>query len=35
MKFGHLIDCGTFLLKNHTQNAVEILFPGPFLKSQN
>ena len=25
----------TFLLKNHTQNVVEKLFPDPFLKNQN
>ena len=25
----------TFLLKNHTQNGVEKLFPDPFLKNQN
>ena len=32
MKFGQLIEykMATFFLKNHTQNAVEILFPDPF-----
>ena len=25
----------TFLLKNHTQNEVEKLFPNPFLRNQN
>ena len=25
----------TFFLKNHTQNVVEKLFPGAFLKHQN
>ena len=34
MKFGH-ITWETFFLKNHTQNVVEKLFPGPFLKIQN
>ena len=36
--FGQLIERNTrniFFLKNHTQNAMEILFPDPFLKNQN
>ena len=33
-KFGQLT-WETFLLKNHTQNMVEKLFPDPFLKNQN
>ena len=34
IKFGQLIEynIGTFLLKNHTQNVVEKLFPDPYLK---
>ena len=34
MKFGQLIEHNMriFFLKNHTQNVVEKLFPGPFLK---
>ena len=38
MIFGQLIERNMrniFFLKNHTQNAMEILFPGPFLKNQN
>ena len=37
MKFGQLIKktLDTIFLKNHTQNVVEKLFPGPFLKKQN
>ena len=37
MKFGQLIDITweIFFLKNHTQNVVEELFPGSFLKNQN
>ena len=37
IKFGQLIEynIGTFLLKNHTQNVVEKLFPDPYLKNQN
>ena len=37
MKFDQLIeyDIRNIFLKNHTQNVVEKLFPGPFLKSQN
>ena len=34
MKFAQLIEYNmrNILLKNHTQNVVEKLFPGPFLK---
>ena len=34
MKFGQLIEItlGTFLLKNHTQNVSNKLFPDPYLK---
>ena len=37
MKFGQLIEYNReiLFLKNHTQNVVEKLFPGPFLKNQN
>ena len=37
MKFGQLIEYKweLFLLKNHTQNMVEKLFPDPLLKNQN
>ena len=37
MKLGQLIDHNMrdILLKNHTQNVVEKLFPDPFLKNQN
>ena len=37
MMFGQLIDhkMGNIFLQNHTQNAMEILFPDPFLKNQN
>ena len=38
MKFGQLIEYNMksiSFLKNHTQTAVEILFPDPFLKHQN
>ena len=37
MKFGQLIEHNmtNIFLKNHTQNVVEKLFPGPFLKNQN
>ena len=38
MKSGQLIEHNmrkTFLLKNHKQNAVEILLPDTFLKNQN
>ena len=37
MKFGQLIEYNmkNILLKNHTQNVVEKLFPDPFLKNQN
>ena len=35
MKFGQNIIRQTFLLKNHTQNLVEKLFPDLFLKNQN
>ena len=36
-KFGQLIciTWETIFLKNHTQNVVGKLFPGPFLKNQN
>ena len=35
MIFGQLIEynMGTFLLKNHTQNMLEKLFPDPYLKN--
>ena len=37
MKFGQLIEYNmrTPLLKNHTQNVVEKLFPDRFLRNQN
>ena len=37
MKYGQLIEYNmrTIYHKNHTQNAVEKLFPDPFLKNQN
>ena len=37
IKFGQLIEynIGTILLKNHTQNVVEKLFPDPYLKNKN
>ena len=37
MKFDQLIEynMGVFLLKNHTQNVLEKLFPDPYLKYQN
>ena len=37
MKFGQLIEYNMkkIFWKNHTQNAVEILFPDSFLKNQN
>ena len=37
MMFGQLIDhkMGNIFLQNHTQNAMEILFPDPFLKKEN
>ena len=38
MEFGQLIEYitwETFFLKNHTQNAVDILFPDRFLKNEN
>ena len=40
IKFGQLIEHNiawdiSFFLKNNTQNAVEILLPDPFLRSQN
>ena len=37
IKFGQLIHITweIFFLKNHTQNVVEELFPGSFLKNQN
>ena len=37
MKFDQLIEYNTrdILLKNHTQNVVEKLFPDPYLKNQN
>ena len=36
MKFGQLIEYNMrhMFLKNHTQNAVEELFPDPLLKNQ-
>ena len=34
MKVGQLIEYN-ILLKNHTQNVLEKLFPDPYLKSQN
>ena len=35
-KFGELIEHNTrrIFLKNHTQNVVEKLFPGPYVKNQ-
>ena len=37
MKFVQLLqyNVGKIFLKNHTQNVVEKLFPGLFLKNQN
>ena len=37
MKFGQLTDYNmrNISLKNHTQNAIEKLFPGPSLKNQS
>ena len=37
MKFGQLIEFNmrNIYFKNHTQNVVEKLFPGSFLKNQN
>ena len=37
MKFGQLIEYNmrNIFLKNHTENVLEKLFPGPFLKNQN
>ena len=38
IKFGQLVEYSmreTFVLKNHTQNMVDKLFPDPFLKTQN
>ena len=37
MKFGQLIEYNMKRKKeeSHTQNAVEILFPDPFLKNQS
>ena len=37
IKFGQLIEYNirNIFLKNHTQNVVEKLFPGSFLKNQN
>ena len=37
MRFDQLIEYNirTFFFKNHTQNAVEKLFPDPFLQNQN
>ena len=33
IKFGQLIECNIFFLKNHTQNAMEKLVPDPFIRS--
>ena len=36
--FGQLVECNTkniLILKNHTQNGVDKLFPKPFLKVQS
>ena len=37
MKFGQFMkyNIRTFLLKDHTQNVLEKLFPEPYLKNQN
>ena len=38
MKFGQLMEYNMrniFLLKNHTQNVLEKVFPDPYLKNQN
>ena len=37
MKFGQLIEqsISNIILKNHTQNVIEKLFPDSFLKNQN
>ena len=37
MKFGQLLEHNirNIFVKNYTQNAIEILFPVPFLKKQN
>ena len=37
MKFGQLIEYNmkTIFPEKHTQNALEILFPDPFLKTKN
>ena len=36
MRFGQLIEYNrNILLKNHTQNVLEKLFPDPYLKNQN
>ena len=36
MKFGQLIEYNrNILLKNHTQNVLEKLFPEPYLNNQN
>ena len=37
MKFGQLIEYNweKIFLKNHTQNVIEKLFPGPFLKNKS
>ena len=37
MNFGQLIENNmrNFMSKNHTQNMLEKLFPGPFLKNRN
>ena len=37
MKFGQLIEYNmrNILMKNHTENVAEKLFPDPFLKNQN
>ena len=37
IKFGQLkhYNMGNIFSKNHTQNVVQKLFPGPFLKNQN
>ena len=36
MKFGQLVEnkMRKFMLENHTQNALEKLFPDPYLKNK-
>ena len=36
IEFDQLTECNMkYILKNHTQNMVEKLFPDPFLKTEN